>query len=291
MGKCWFEKAWRGIILGDIMSREQIYRVLSALSHILFTLMLSVLVAFAVALPVGLLADLCFNVKDSIVMWIAAPLFVLVFCASFYFCWRFLHRFKGAIVEGKDRFGSLMLWGTIAIIVMTLSVYVQWEFESNLWAVPFFAAPILALLLAMIWPFKRHGSGMAVHTLTFGGMFWVLLICGFIMGAIGKPVDYQGDNAMEIPHLTQSQIKHIFPDNAKHIVISGSTNAYHWECEASEEDFQKFAVQWDFKEITESTFQHEAPYYEHNKRASNGGGFTLQYFPNSHKLTGFFSTH
>ena len=273
------------------MSREQIYSVLSTLSHVLFTLMLSALGAFAVAFPVGLLVAVCFHVKDDNMMWIVAPLFMLVFCASFYFCWRFLHRHKGGIVEDKDRFGSLMLWGTPAVMLMTLSFYLGWKFESNLCAVPFFAAPIVALLLAMIWPFKRHGNGRAVHTLTFVGMFWVFLICGFFMGAIGKPVDYQGDNAMDIPHLTQRQIKMLFPENAKHIVISGRTNAYHWECEASEEDFKKFAVQWDFKEITEATFQHEAPYYEHNKRARNGGGFTLQYFPNSHKLTGFFSTH
>ena len=273
------------------MRREQIYSALSALSHVLFTLMLSALGGCIVAFSVGLLAELVFKLGDGLVLWIVAPLFALVFCVVFYYCWRFLHRYKGAIAEGRDRFGSLMLWGTIAIIVMTLAVYAEWEFECAFWWVPFFAAPILALLLAMTWPFKRHGSGRAVHTLTFGGMFWVFLISCFMMGAIGKPVDYAGDNAMEIPHLTKGQIKMLFPENAKHIIITGSTNAYHWECEASEADFHKFAVQWDFKEITESTFQHEAPYYEHNKRASNGGGFTLQYFPAEHKLTGFFSTH
>ena len=273
------------------MSREQIYSALSTLSHVLFTLMLSVLGGCIVAFPVGLLAELVFKFSDGVVIWIAAPLFVLVFCASFYYIWRFLHRYKCAVVEGKDRFGSLMLWGTVAIIVMTLSVYVEWEFECAFWAVPFFAAPILALLLAMTWPFKRHGSGRAVHALTFGGMFWVFLISGFMMGAIGKPVEYHGDNAMDIPHLTKEQIKMLFPENAKHIVISGSTNSYQWECEASEEDFKKFAAQWDFKEIGDPVYKHEPPYYEHNKRASNGGGFTLRYFPKEHKLIGSYSTH
>ena len=291
--QCVLQKGMWLLYFVIMTSNERIYKILSIVCHIAFALMAALMAAGSLAFALAFALDMFFHVSDAVALFLFASLFVPGVVGSLWLCRRFLYRYQEPALEnGKDRLGSLVLWGTPSIVGMNLSLFLGWLSESEIWVAPFFAVPVAAFCLAMFWPFQKHQNGLPVHLLTFLGMFWTFLFLGFVLARTGKPVEYRGDNVQEIPHLTKWQKKNYFPANATNIVVEGSTAYFNWECLVNEKDFRVFEVQWGFQKIdTSETPTFQAPYFLYDRRSRNGGGVTMHYFPSEQKLTGQYSHH
>lgn len=276
------------------MNRERVYKILSCLACIVFAVGGSAVVSAVVVFALCFALIFLFPIRDSF----AFALFLCGWVCALFFLSRWTLRLvRSASKEPPERkpsrFQSLALWGIVSLLGMILSLYLGWVWESEALNLVFLVFPVIGLVLALWKPFREHRAELPVQLLACGGMFWALMLFGFILSRMGKPLEYQGDNAQEIPHLSNWQKTAYFPKNASNISVHGSTIGFQWECTVPEADFLEFAKQWEFEKVTEPRTgdSMQPPYYFYERRAGNGGGVTLQYSPAEQKMTGFYSHH
>ena len=195
--------------------------------------------------------------------------------------------------ESYSRWQSIGIWLTPGFLLWLAGFILNWHLEKgvSLWLFP--AGFLTALLLGIIFPFRRH-----VNTPVFGCLgplaaFLIFLSVTFFLGKTGKPLDYTGDKVSEIPHLQDWQRKDHFPAGVSRIKVRGRTTAYKWECSLSEKDFQKYMKKcpFPFRKCTQTDRRIPVPFYEYERRARNGGGISLRYSVPEEKFYGNFSDH
>ena len=189
------------------------------------------------------------------------------------------------------RWSSIGLWLTPGILAGTAGLFLIRHYGDDrlLWLFP--AGIAAALILGAAFPFRKHAN-----TTLFGAMgplAALLIFLGglFVLDRAGKPLEYTGDDAAAIPHLSAWQKQNYFPAGADKIQVSGTTAAFTWECQLAEADFQKYLKTSPFRFRKTEGGPSPAPVYEYVKRHRNGGGLVLRYFAPERKFRGEFSSH
>ena len=198
-----------------------------------------------------------------------------------------------APVENAEfpRWSSIGLWLTPGILAGTAGLFLYRHCGDDLWLWLLPAGIVAALIPGAIFPFRKHAN-----TTLFGVMGPVaalLIFLGglFVLGRAGKPLEYTGDDAAAIPHLSAWQKQNYFPAGASKIQVSGTTAAFTWECQLAEADFQKYLKTSPFRFQKAEGGSFTTPVYEYVRRYRNGGGIVLRYFAPERKFRGEFSGH
>ena len=276
---------------------EKIYRLLSFLV-VLTAALIPSLIALLVAgiLPILLLSvsKLPDTVKTAVMISVMLLLWFIIYGALTEFLRRILIKRDVPLEnESYSRWQSIGIWLTPGFLLWLAGFILSWHFEKGVYLLLIPAGFLTALLLGILFPFRRH-----VNTPVFGclGPLTALLIfCfgTFFVGKTGKPLDYTGDKVSEIPHLYSWQRKNYFPAGASRIKVRGNTMAFEWECRLSEKDFQKYVKKcpFPFRKYTQTDRRIPVPFYEYESRARDGGGITLRYSVPEEKFYGNFSDH
>ncbi len=190
-----------------------------------------------------------------------------------------------------SRWSSIGMWLTPGILPGLAGLFLIRHYGDDrlLWLFP--AEIAAALILGAAFPFRKHAN-----TTLFGVMGPVaalLIFLGglFVLGRAGKPLEYTGDDAAAIPHLSAWQKQNYFPAGADKIQVSGTTSAFTWECQLAEADFMKYMKTSPFRFQKAEGGSSTAPVYEYVKRHRNGGVLVLRYSVPERKFRGDFSSH
>ena len=237
-------------------------------------------------------------IPDSLVWSFPIILFGVMFAGGI-----FLARKHGRhkLVQGdrKSRGQSILLWETPAFLLFFLLFYIAWETDHDWPLLIGLSLPPLALIIALIFPFRhcRDGFWNAVRILGFLSAFSMFVWGSMILGRCGKDVSYQGNDPAKFPRSVLWIGKTYIPDGASDIKLNGSSIACDWSCQVSEKDFLKFRAESgriEFKkhEKPEDVFDKGPfPYYIYVNRRRDGGGITLRYDVKTGKMTGSYSHH
>lgn len=283
------------------MKRNILYIILNSAALGIAVLVISGIAALLVwgVLVPGLMAlKLEKYIPDSLVWSFPIILFGVMFAGGI-----FLARKHGRhkLVQGdrKSRGQSILLWETPAFLLFFLLFYIAWETDHDWPLLIGLGLPPLALIIALIFPFRhcRDGFWDAVRILGFLSAFSMFVWGCMILGRCGKDVSYQGNDPAKFPRSVLWIGKTYIPDGASDIKLNGSSAACDWSCQVSEKDFLKFknkSVGIEFKkyEKPENVFDKGPfPYYIYVNRRRNGGGITLRYDAKTGKMTGSYSHH
>ena len=272
---------------------EKIYRLLSFLVVLTAALIPSLIaLLLAAILPVLLLNAA--KLPDALKTAAMLLLWFVIYGTLTEFLRRILIKRDAPLEhESYSRWLSIGIWLTPGFLLCLAGFILSWHFEKGVFLLLIPAGFLTALLLGILFPFRRH-----VNTPVFGclGPLTALLIFCFgtvFVGKTGKPLDYTGDHASEIPHLSDWQRKNYFPAGASRIKVRGNTMAFDWECHISGKDFQKYMKKcsFPFRKYTQTDRRIPVPFYEHSYRTRNGGGITLHYSVPEEKFYGNVSDH
>lgn len=237
-------------------------------------------------------------IPDPLVWSFLFILFGVMFAGGIFLAWKH-GRHKLVQEEKKARGQSILLWETPAILLFFLLLYISWETELD-WPCLFgLSLPPLALIIALVFPFRqcRNGFWVAVQILGFLSAFSVFFWGCLILGRCGKEVSYQGNDPAGFPRSVLWIGKKYIPEGASDIRLKGNSTACDWSCRVSEKDFLKFKAKSggiEFKKYEKPGDVFDKgpfPYYVYVNRAGNGGGITLRYEVKTGKLTGSYSHH
>ena len=225
-------------------------------------------------------------------------LFAVMLAGEIFLFWKH-GRHKLVQEEKKSRGQSILLWETPAFLLFFLLFYIAWEMDHDWPLLIGLGLPPLALIIALIFPFRHCPNGFwnAVRILGFLSAFSVFFWGFLILGRGGKAVSYQGNDPAEFPRSVQWIGKTYIPDGASDIKLEGRNTACNWSCQVSEKDFLKFktksgGIEFKKHEKPEDVFDKGPfPYYIYINRHRNGGGITLRYDVKTGKMTGSYSHH
>ena len=225
-------------------------------------------------------------------------LFGVMLAGGIFLAWKH-GRHKLVLEEKKSRGQSILLWETPAFLLFFLLFYIAWEMDHDWPLLIGLGLPPLALIIALIFPFRhcRDGFWKSVRILGFLSAFSVFFWGYLILGRGGKAVSYQGNDPAEFPRSVQWIGKTYIPDGASDIKLEGRNTACNWSCQVSEKDFLKFktksgGIEFKKHEKPEDVFDKGPfPYYIYINRHRNGGGITLRYDVKTGKMTGSYSHH
>lgn len=227
--------------------------------------------------------------------WLKTVLMVLFWLAGYGFAVELGRRglIRKDAQEGIVDFSraqSAGLWLVPGFLLCLLSVFL-WRHCGNscfLAAIPVLIAAAFAL--GWFFPFRKHVNGPVFGCL---GPLMALLIFGFgavLIGRSGRQVDYTGNRIADIPHLNDWQRKNYFPEGCTEIRVKGSTVFFEWECRLSEQDFLRYKknTPFNFRKCDQPLPGTPVPYYEYERRASDGGGVKLRYSVPERKFYGSY---
>ena len=237
-------------------------------------------------------------IPDPLVWSFLFILFGVMLAGGIFLAWK--HGCHKLVQEEKKARGqSILLWETPAFLLFFLLLYISWETELDWPCLIGLGLPPLALIIALIFPFRHCRSGFwdAVRILGFLSAFSVFVWGSLILGRCGKEVSYQGNDPAEFPRSVLWIGETYIPDGASDIRLNGSSTACDWSCRVSEKDFLKFKarsgrIEFEKHEKPRDIFDKGPfPYYVYENRRSNGGGITLRYDVKTGKMTGSYSHH
>ena len=225
-------------------------------------------------------------------------LFGVMLAGGIYLAWKH-GRHKLVLEEKKSRGQSILLWETPAFLLFFLLFYIAWETDHDWPLLIGLGLPPLALITALIFPFRHCPNGFwnAVRILGFLSAFSVFFWGSMILGRSGKDVSYQGNDPAGFPRSVLWIGEKYIPEGASDIRLNGSSTACDWTCRVSEKDFLKFkaksgGIEFKKHEKPENVFDKGPfPYYIYVNRRSDGGGITLRYNVKTGKMTGSYSHH
>lgn len=252
---------------------------------------LSTVVMLAMALPFAR------NIPDAALLPVGIALWCAGFGAALFAAWKF-GRHTLVFEKKKSRGESFLLWEAVAFPLFFLLFVVAYQ---NDWDWPIWvglALPFLALVAALIFPFRRcrNGFWQAIRPIGFFVAFWIFFFGVLICGRTGKPVSYRGDDPAGFPPSVRWIAKRYIPAGASRIELAGRNTACHWSCEVAEPDFLKFEAKSGLAFVRVDKPRDFAdngpfPYWFYENRRRDGGGVTLRYEVGIRRLTGFFSHH
>ena len=225
-------------------------------------------------------------------------LFAVMLAGGIFLAWK-CGRHKLVQEEKKARGQSILLWETPAFLLFFLLLWISWKTDLDWPCLVGLGLPLLALIIALIFPFRHCPDGFwnAVRILGFLSAFSVFFWGSLILGRCGKEVSYQGNDPARFPRSVLWIGKTYIPEGASDIKLAGSSAACTWTCRVSEKDFLKFKarsgrIEFKKQEKPRDIFDKGPfPYYVYENRGSNGGGITLRYEVKTGKMTGSYSHH
>ena len=225
-------------------------------------------------------------------------LFGVMLAGGIFLAWKH-GRHKLVLEEKKSRGQSILLWETPAFLLFFLLFYIAWEMDHDWPLLIGLGLPPLALIIALIFPFRHCPNGFwnAVRILGFLSAFSVFVWGSMILGRSGKDVSYQGNDPAGFPRSVLWIGEKYIPEGASDIRLNGSSTACDWSCRVSEKDFLKFkaksgGIEFKKHEKPENVFDKGPfPYYIYVNRRRDGGGITLRYEVKTGKMTGSYSHH
>ena len=283
------------------MKRNILYIILNSAALGIAVLVISGFAALTVGsvLVLGMMVlKLEKHIPDYLAWSFLFILFGVMLAGGIFLAWRY-GRHKLVLEEKKARGQSFLLWEIPAFLLFFLLLYISWETELDWPCLIGLGLLPLALIIALIFPFRhcRDGFWDAVRILGFLSAFSVFVWGSMILGRCGKDVSYQGNDPAKFPRSVLWIGKTYIPDGASDIKLNGSSIACDWSCQVSEKDFLKFRAESgriEFKkhEKPEDVFDKGPfPYYIYVNRHRNGGGITLRYDAKTGKMTGSYSHH
>ena len=237
-------------------------------------------------------------IPDPLVWSFLFILFGVMLAGGIFLAWK-CGRHKLVQEEKKSRGQSILLWETPAFLLFFLLLCISWKTELDWPCLIGLGLPPLALIIALIFPFRHCPNGFwnAVRILGFLSAFSVFFWGSLILGRCGKEVSYQGNDPARFPRSVLWIGKTYIPEGASDIKLEGSSAACTWTCRVSEKDFLKFKarsgrIEFKKHEKPRDIFDKGPfPYYVYENRWSNGGGITLRYEVKTGKMTGSYSHH
>ena len=237
-------------------------------------------------------------IPDPLVWSFLFILFGVMLAGGVFLAWKH-GRHKLVLEEKKSRGQSILLWETPAFLLFFLLFYIAWETDHDWPLLIGLGLPPLALIIALIFPFRHCPNGFwnAVRILGFLSAFSVFVWGSMILGRSGKDVSYQGNDPAGFPRSVLWIGEKYIPEGASDIRLNGSSAACDWTCRVSEKDFLKFkaksgGIEFKKHEKPENVFDKGPfPYYIYVNRRSDGGGITLRYNVKTGKMTGSYSHH
>ena len=237
-------------------------------------------------------------IPDPLVWSFLFILFGVMLAGGIFLAWKH-GRHKLVQEEKKSRGQSILLWETPAFLLFFLLFYIAWETDHDWPLLIGLGLPPLALIIALIFPFRHCPNGFwnAVRILGFLSAFSVFVWGSMILGRSGKDVSYQGNDPAGFPRSVLWIGEKYIPEGASDIRLNGSSAACDWTCRVSEKDFLKFkaksgGIEFKKHEKPENVFDKGPfPYYIYVNRRSDGGGITLRYNVKTGKMTGSYSHH
>ena len=283
------------------MKRNILYIILNSIALGIAVLGLSGIAALTVGsvLVLGLvMLKLDKYIPDPLVWSFLFILFGVILAGGISLAWKH-GRHKLVQEEKKAREQSILLWETPAFLLFFLLFYIAWETDHDWPLLIGLGLPPLALIIALIFPFRqcRDGFWAAVQILGFLSAFSVFFWGGLILGRCGKDVSYQGNDPAKFPRSVLWIGEKYIPEGASDIRLNGSSTACDWSCRVSEKDFLKFknksgGIEFKKYEKPENAFDKGPfPYYIYVNRRRDGGGVTLRYEVKTGKMTGSYSHH
>ena len=283
------------------MKRNILYIILNSIALGIAVLVISGFAALMVGSVLVLslvMLKLDKYIPDPLVWSFLFILFGVMLAGGIYLAWKH-GRHKLVLEEKKSRGQSILLWETPAFLLFFLLFYIAWETDHDWPLLIGLGLPPLALIIALIFPFRhcRNGFWVAVWILGFLSAFSVFFWGSLILGRCGKEVSYQGNDPAEFPRSVLWIGKTYIPDGASDINLTGSSVACTWTCRVSEKDFLKFEaksgrIEFKKHEKPRDIFDKgPVPYYVYENRGSNGGGITLRDEIKTEKMTGSYSLH
>ena len=252
---------------------------------------ISSLVMLAMALPFAR------HIPDAALIPVGIAAWCIVFGACLFAAWKF-GRHTLVFEETKSRGESFLLWETVAFLLFSLLFFAAYLTDRG-WPVMVGAAlPLLALIAALVFPFRRCRGGVWQAVRWIGAIvaFQIFFFGGLICGRTGKPVSYHGNDPADLPRSVRWIGRKYIPAGASDIELNGSSTACRWSCRVSEADFLKFKARCSFEFVKVTSprdFMDTGPfpYYFYENRHRDGGGITLRYEVENQQMTGFFSHH
>ena len=238
------------------------------------------------------------NIPDYLAWSFLFILFGVMLAGGIYLAWKH-GRHKLVLEEKKARGQSILLWETPAFLLFFLLLCISWATELDWPCLIGLGLPPLALIIALIFPFRHCPNGFwnAVRILGFLSAFSVFVWGSMILGRSGMDVSYQGNDPAGFPRSVLWIGEKYIPEGASDIRLNGSSTACDWTCRVSEKDFLKFkaksgGIEFKKHEKPENVFDKGPfPYYIYVNRRSDGGGITLRYNVKTGKMTGSYSHH
>jgi len=283
------------------MKRNILYLVLNSAALGIAVLVISGIAALMVGsvLVLGLvMLKLEKYIPDYLVWSFLFILFSVMLAGGIFLAWKH-GRHKLVQEEKKSRGQSVFLWETPAFLLFFLMLCISWATELDWPCLIGLGLPPLALIVALIFPFRhcRDGFWNAVRILGFLSAFSVFVWGSMILGRSGMDVSYQGNDPAKFPRSVLWIGEKYIPEGASDIRLNGSSTACDWSCRVSEKDFLKFkeksgGIEFKKHDKPEDVFDKGPfPYYIYVNRSSNGGGITLRYEVKTGKMTGSYSHH
>ena len=283
------------------MKRNILYIILNSIALGSAVLVISGIAALMVGsvLVLGLaMLKLEKYIPDYLVWSFLLILFGVMLAGGIFLAWKH-GRHKLVLEEKKSRGQSILLWETPAFLLFFLLFYIAWETDHDWPCLIGLGLPPLALITALIFPFRqcRNGFWVAVRILGFLSAFSVFVWGSMILGRSGKDVSYQGDDPAKFPRSVLWIGETYIPDGASDIRLNGRSTACNWTCRVSEKDFLKFKakpgrVEFKKQETPRDIFDKGPfPYYIYVNCQRDGGGITLRYEVKTGKMTGSYSHH
>ena len=237
-------------------------------------------------------------IPDPLVWSFMFILFGAMLAGGIFLAWKH-GRHKLVQEEKKSRGQSVFLWETPAFLLFFLLLCISWKTELDWPCLIGLGLPPLALIIALIFPFRHCPNGFwnAVRILGFLSAFSVFVWGSMILGRSGMDVSYQGNDPAKFPRSVLWIGEKYIPEGASDIRLNGSSTACDWMCRVSEKDFLKFkaksgGIEFKKHEKPENVFDKGPfPYYIYVNRRSDGGGITLRYNVKTGKMTGSYSHH
>ena len=283
------------------MKRNILYIILNSIALGIAVLGISGIAALMVGsvLVLGLvMLKLEKYIPDYLVWSFLFILFSVMLAGGIFLAWKH-GRHKLVQEEKKSRGQSVFLWETPAFLLFFLMLCISWATELDWPCLIGLGLPPLALIVALIFPFRhcRDGFWNAVRILGFLSAFSVFVWGSMILGRSGMDVSYQGNDPAKFPRSVLWIGEKYIPEGASDIRLNGSSTACDWSCRVSEKDFLKFkeksgGIEFKKHDKPEDVFDKGPfPYYIYVNRSSNGGGITLRYEVKTGKMTGSYSHH
>ena len=195
---------------------------------------------------------------------------------------------------GVSRGASVALWLGLAFLLCLVFFWLGWHLEKDFLLLGIPAVLILAPVMGCCFPFRRHVNDTAFAVLGPLTSFLIFSIGVMLIGRTGKPLDYTGDHASEIPNLSSWLKENLFPAGAAKIKVHGQTWCFEWECRLSEKDFLNYMKKsrFIFQKVTQpDSRMKKVPYYQCVDRRGDGGGVSLFYSVPEQKFSGSYSDH